>query len=486
MKKIKVILTVFAVGLLGTSFAQISLEDELRKEFNSFKKDTRKSFDDFVKANDDAFGNHLRMAWEELESNGIEKKKPDPKPVAPPTITPSVDPVIATAIAVVAPDPSDKKEKKKDEEIKCKSEPANFAQGMVGIPFFGAIANATYDKDFITSVSSSISNQVIADYWDKMANTNHYGFIKQLQEKKETMKLNDWGYFELVSHAANDICKDDENAAKLLSWFILVKSHYKAKVGYSPKGVHLLLPFSNKVYGKPYFTIQGQRFYVMEKVGKLSTYKADYKVATKKIELNVEEPMHIGTEVKTRDLNFEHKGKKYSFVVKYIKNDINFYENYPQADVKVYFDAAVSEIASKSLLTQLKPIVATMGEVEASDFLLALVQKSFAYKTDPEQFGREKFFFAEEIFHYPYSDCEDRSVLYAFLVKELLDLEVVGLKYPGHMATAVAFSEEVNAHHMFYAGKKFTVCDPTYINATSGMCMPQFINTNAFIVPMKK
>ena len=46
----------------------------------------------------------------------------------------------------------------------------------------------------------------------------------------------------------------------------------------------------------------------------------------------------------------------------------------------------------------------------------------------------------DEPLFYPYSDCEDHSVLFAYLVRELPGLEVIGLDYPGHVATAVRFS----------------------------------------------
>jgi hypothetical protein len=57
------------------------------------------------------------------------------------------------------------------------------------------------------------------------------------------------------------------------------------------------------------------------------------------------------------------------------------------------------------------------------------------------------------------------------LVKELLGLEVVLLHYPNHLATAVHFSENVNGDFLTVDGKKFVVCDPTYIGASIGIAM---------------
>ena len=56
--------------------------------------------------------------------------------------------------------------------------------------------------------------------------------------------------------------------------------------------------------------------------------------------------------------------------------------------------------------------------------------------------------------NYRYCDCEDRSILYSFLVKTLLNLPVVGVDYPGHVATAVKFSVDVAGDYVTYKGQK--------------------------------
>jgi hypothetical protein len=116
------------------------------------------------------------------------------------------------------------------------------------------------------------------------------------------------------------------------------------------------------------------------------------------------------------------------------------------------------------------------------NFLLRFVQTAFEYKTDEEQFGREKPFFPDETIYYPYSDCEDRAILFSYLVRSLLHLDVVGLYYPNHIATAVRFSKKNDGDAIEYQGKLLTICDPTYMNADIGMCMPQFKNVQPKVI----
>jgi hypothetical protein len=53
---------------------------------------------------------------------------------------------------------------------------------------------------------------------------------------------------------------------------------------------------------------------------------------------------------------------------------------------------------------------------------------------------------------------------------------VIGVDYPGHVATAVKFNEKVNGSFIQLGDEKYYICDPTYINATAGVCMPDFKN----------
>ena len=123
-----------------------------------------------------------------------------------------------------------------------------------------------------------------------------------------------------------------------------------------------------------------------------------------------------------------------------------------------------------------------MDEQKAINFLLRFVQTSLRYKTDEVQFGKENYLFPEETLYYPYSDCEDRSILFAWLVHSLLGMDVVGLDYPGHVATAVLFEGHVDGDSVTHNGKRYVIADPTYVNALIGMAMPNFKNEKPEVI----
>ena len=55
-----------------------------------------------------------------------------------------------------------------------------------------------------------------------------------------------------------------------------------------------------------------------------------------------------------------------------------------------------------------------------------------------------------------------------------MGLEVVLLDYPDHLATAVCFKGKVAGDFVEVDGKRFVVCDPTYIGAGLGLSMPAY------------
>ena len=53
---------------------------------------------------------------------------------------------------------------------------------------------------------------------------------------------------------------------------------------------------------------------------------------------------------------------------------------------------------------------------------------------------------------------------------------------PNHMATAVCFDENIDGDYITVSGKKYIICDPTYIGASIGLAMSQFKNVAAKVL----
>jgi hypothetical protein len=68
------------------------------------------------------------------------------------------------------------------------------------------------------------------------------------------------------------------------------------------------------------------------------------------------------------------------------------------------------------------------------------------------------------------------------MVKTLLGMDVVGVKYPNHMATAVRVDEKIKGEYILLDQKPYVLADPTYVNASLGMSMPQFAGTKSYVI----
>jgi len=483
-----VILFSLLTVLSGTrGFAQNwdEIKKQYHEQFNTFHGEIEQKFNAFVDKNDQDFADFLRDAWVQYELVTAIKVPDSPKPKD----VPKVDPIVVDEnkpdnIVVEVPAKDTTQNVKPNIPPIQKVEDDDFETTALNFMFYGLKASFKYDKNFITKYNGTINEAYFADFWVKMSDTKHYSFVNQLQNFKTEYNLNDWAYFTLISQATNQIA--DKNTAKLLTWFLMVKSQFKVRVAYNGNDVYLLLPSNQVIYNRPYYVFDGTNYYLAEEsVSSVYTYKKDYPDARFALNMSVESPIALGTRTKVRNLKFEYNQQTYNIPVTYNLDVIDFYSNYPQTEIRAYFDAVASPEVKESLMNSLTPLVQGKNELDAANLVLHFVQTVFDYQTDQEQFNKEKFFFPDELFHYPYSDCEDRSVLFAYLAKELLNLKVVGLAYPGHMATAVGFRNDYGYDYLTFNGEKFIITDPTYINAPVGMCMPAYVGVKAKVIELK-
>jgi len=454
-------------------------KNDYREGFKQFVKDR----DEAIKKMDDDFKEFLKKEWSNYELFKAEQLKIEPKPKTEPVYKESVtnntkqfevEEVGNKEIVNVPTLP-----------ILSRSVPKDFVYKTTSTIFYGSKINIDFDSKITKTFPSTINENVIATVWDEFSKTNYSKLIEQLNDYKTQMNLNDWGYYLLIKDVAKKITTE-KNSQVFLDWFLLIKSNYKTRLAFKGSKLYLLIPSVNEIYGKPFYTFDNQKYYLIEgNETDIYTYNKDFPEARTVMDLNLYKSVYFKDLIKTKRVNFSVNDKEYSFDIKYNQNAINFYNDYPLADIEVYFDATISPQTKESLTDGLLPIIKGMTKVEATNVLLTFVQTAFNYQTDQAQFGKEKFFFPEELFYYKYSDCEDRAVLFSYLVRELLGLDVIGLNYPGHMATAVRFKEDVTGDFVKYRGAKYIICDPTYVNAPVGQTMPQFADVKAKVVKLK-
>ena len=322
---------------------------------------------------------------------------------------------------------------------------------------------------------SSLNENAIADAYETLCASDYKPLLKDLNTIKKDILYNDWAVSMLVKQVAEEYC-GTYNESIVMRQFILNEMGYKARMARKANENKMVLYVATdcQIYGSIFITQGGQKYYDLDNQQPYAFYmcQKDSPKAKNSVSMYWQAtPVLAGEKVTS---THQAVGSAARTTVSIPKALIDFYKTYPQCDYGVYVKARVDADVENVLLSSLAPLVANKSEKEAANILLDFVQTAFQYATDDEQFGYEKPFFVEELFYYPYCDCEDRSVLYGYLVKKLLKLDVVYLDYPNHIATAVRFNEEVGGDYLMVGGQKYTVCDPTFIGATIGMTMPMF------------
>jgi hypothetical protein len=492
----------FIISTLACSASFISVNSlAADSEYEQWLQQTQTEFQNYLDENDKAFIGFLNKKWKEVDVKKTVKRDPAPKPLAIPIAKPIgiindtdldtadttkpeekiIKPIIIKPIVIIKP-PLSVDEKPIAEKKSIIKKDFNLRNAQ--FDFFGENINIKYNKKFKQSFRDNISNKSIASYWELLATQPHKEIISQLSEASKNLQLNDWGTALLFDQFVRELQgsnQRNQSSRQLTSWFLLVKAGFNARIAYNQK-IFLLMPSKQPLFSTTFFTLDNQRYYSVSlnekemKPGKVFTYSGKHLDGQRNLDFSEPNKFIANKHQAKRDLSFIYNGKKFDINVSYPKDMVNYFKTFPQLDLKNYFSAGMPQETAYSLLSQLKPIIEGQTETEAVNRLLRFVQTAFEYKTDDDQFRQENYLFPLETLHYPYSDCEDRAALFAWLTKSLLKLDVVIVDFPGHIATAVKFSKPAQGDSWQLNGKRYTMADPTYVNANVGMTMPQYKN----------
>ena len=331
---------------------------------------------------------------------------------------------------------------------------------------------------------NGLNENAIADAYEALCNSDYKPLLADCAQIRKDLRLNDWGVFTLVRQEADSYC-GTANESIVMQQFLLNEMGYKARMARKATEDKMMLFVATdcSIYAHPYITLNGQNYYNLSGNNEQCQFymcQKDSPKAKNSVGMQLKEaPLFPGTVVSS---THQAKGSAARVTVDVPKALMDFYKDYPQCDYSVYFNAPVNAAMENRILSSLAPLVQGRNEADAANILINFVQTAFQYQTDGQQFGYEKPFFVEELFYYPYSDCEDRAMLFSYLVRKLLGLDVVLLDYPEHIATAVRFNGNVSGDYLMVNGRKYIVCAPTYIGASIGMTMPRYKTVSAKVL----
>lgn len=454
----------------GSSHAQ-----SLINKFENFKQQAHQNYYSFREECNEKYAEFLRSSWAWYEGSAPiplpkEELPVPPRPYQKKDDSPSID---TTPLEI---DPIDYHPQPKPvEPIK---EIPILDEKYFSFNFYGRECKVRLPKIASLRLNDCEPNS-IADGWECLCNEEMNNAIRDCLETRILYNLCDWAYLTFLDQLAQKYC-NNPNGATLLTAFLYCQSGYQIRLAVDGTKLVLLYGSKHQIFDKGYFNIDGTSFYPLTEPSKSINICGASFEGEKPMSLIIDKEQLLGTGMSgVRTIRAE-LNKDMSVVSQVPQKLIEFYNTYPTSALDgnpmtrwaMYANTPLAQATKDKLYPSLRKSIAGCDKRHAAEMLLNWVQTGFEYEYDDKVWGHDRPFFSEETLFYPYCDCEDRSILFSRLIRDLLGLDVALIYYPGHLATAIYFDQEVEGDAMIIGGRKFIVCDPTYIGAPVGAQMP--------------
>ena len=475
--------------------AQVDPFEEFRKqieqESSGFESRVNRDFEDFRKKVNAEYAAAVEKSWKEFQAL---KKIPVPKEKrVPPVIfkgkkdqpVKNTPKPIEEVIPVVQPQPQPQPVAPVEEVPDPVAEYFRFE--YCNTPLKVRLGK---EQQFVVT---STNEKAIAKIWKTLSGEAYNNVLKDCLQIRSEHKLCDWAYLQMLKRLSTAYFGNRHNESVLLMAFLYSQSGYKMRLARLNNQIYLLYASDYTIYDQRYWVLDGVKYYPLdcdaEEVNICSATFPDERPLS--LQISSEQLFQMQNS-KTRRLQ-STKYPDVQAVVQTNENLIRFFNDYPSSMINddfgtrwaMYANTALSAQARESLYPALKRAVAGKSQYEGVSRILNFVQTSLVYDYDDKVWGHDRAFFADETLYYPYCDCEDRSILFSRIVRDLLGLDVVLVYYPGHLAAAVHFTENVTGDYLNVQGDRYVICDPTYIGAPIGSTMPNMNNASAKVVLLK-
>lgn len=461
----------------------------IREQYEAYRQQTIQEYEDFRSKANAEYAEFVKQAWKQYQMlPAIPRPKEEE---VPPVVMPKGNedkPLedkkqeVVEVVPVVEPTPQPL-------PLAPIREQPTPEEHYFAFTFFGTKGKVRLDETMRFQLPN-VSEEAIANGWNTLSDRKYDNLIRDCLELRIRHSLCDWAYLRMLYSLANSFYAEGSNEATLLMSYLYCQSGYKMRLAQTKGQLRLLFSSKHGIYESSYFEVEGEKFYPLGSVaGDVFICGAAFPKEQSLSLLIPQAPQFVWKETKKRVLQSE-RYTNMRFETSCNRNTIDFYNTYPTSELNgnfmtrwaMYANTPFEKKIQDALYPSLRSHVNGVSQKEAVERLLNWVQTAFVYEYDDKVWGGDRAFFPVETLYYPYADCEDRSILFTRLVRDLLDLKCVLIYYPGHLAAAVCFTSNVTGDYILLDGKKYVICDPTYIGAPVGATMPGMDNTKADVI----
>lgn len=332
----------------------------------------------------------------------------------------------------------------------------------------------------------------------------HEELIPQFDNIVTELELNTYGYLLLIDSFVDKVFSEkSKEDKKLLKWYLLVKSGFDSIVTCSEAGFNIYCRFDEDFFYLKNVVLPEKklRYYSIDMIDNhVESYQVerfcDDETSTSSRMVITIPNKDIIKEVFAIDIisvkhTFDYQGTTFDLDIQLNKNALTFFRELPLLRKITYYIAG-SDVFRKSIHDNFDSLLNDKSFREQIDILLAFCQ-SFDYAEDADIFGKEKYFFPEQTLFYNKSDCDDRVILFALMLKELLNIKsAIALKTNeriDHLFIGIELDkEQVNLFnerdYFLHEGKVYLFCEPTGVNYKSGGRYPELFDSELSIIPI--
>ena len=335
--------------------------------------------------------------------------------------------------------------------------------------FYTETIKIPYDPEIVINQRVKLEEEYIVQFYKKMERAPYQSVLSELRTAKHQYQLNDWLFYELVEKTVNKVFMGKGTSYKVLAtWFLMSKLHYDTRLAFLGNTAYLYVKTLDNIYETPMIEEKGSRYFGLTELQYKRTKrsKAIYLlnfIATpngKPFSLAFNRLPALQSTIEQKDFSFQWRDKKYKVVAEVDKTLVEIMRKYPIIDESGYIKVPFSDNLKNTLIRQLGAIIKDKPIRLQLEILSSFTRSAFQYKEDEAYFGRSKPMIREEVFHYAYSDCEDRSAVFYGLVDELLHLPMLVIAFSDHLTIAVALKDSIGTP-IRHKGKNYYICDPT-------------------------
>lgn len=491
-----------------------------RNDFASYKQKAKEDFAAYRARVNAEYTQFMRERWKEF--SGEEAiPLPEQEPPIPPTVAPreeqerpkvdrpvAIDRIVKKPIApitvpqpvvhidkepqllpVVPPTPREETPRPQEEEA------VQPADSRFAFSFYGTDCRVRLDGKQRFALDNT-QEEAVADRWEILCSDAYTDMVADCLRLKAELNLCDWAYLKMAQQLGASFLGESSDESTLLQAFILNQSGYRIRLARgNDNHLYLLVASDYTIYGKRFFLLDNTRFYLLQPYEGNTMHIFDRRFPNDcALTLTMTETPRLRVEESAERTLTARRYPDVRASVSSNKNLIDFLADYPASAMgddehtkwTIFADIPLSAENRERLYPALRQAIAGKSEEEAANMIINFVQTAFVYEYDDKVWGGDRIFAADETLYYPYSDCEDRAILFTRIVRDVMGLETALIYYPGHLAAAVRFNEEIPGDYFVIGDKRYLICDPTFIGATIGRTMKGMDNNRAQVILLNR